>query len=237
MLLDGRCAVITGASGNLGREAVEVFLQEGARVAAVAGSERGLSGLLSLAAAHPGVCAAMRADVTTPAGVDELRAAVLDFLGPPHILVNLAGGFHGGGNLWETSPDDWRAMMDLNLTSVFLCCRAFIPDMLTHGYGRIVNVSSRAAFSIRAGQAAYTVSKAAVATLTQALREELKGTGISAAAVAPSVIDGPAMRAAMPKADPGKWVAPSDLARLILFLCTEEGGLVSGGVLPVYGGM
>lgn len=237
MLLEGGCAVITGASGNLGREVVEVFVQEGARVAAVAGSERGLSALLSVAAAHPGNCAAMRADVTTADGVDELRAAVLDFLGPPDILVNLAGGFHGGADLWETSPDDWRAMMDLNLTSVFLCCRAFIPDMLTHGYGRIVNVSSRAAFSVRAGQAAYTVSKAAVATLTEALRAELKGAGVSVAAVAPNVIDGPAMREAMPNVDPGKWVAPHDLARIILLLCTEEGGLVSGGVLPVYGGM
>lgn len=237
MQLEGRCAVITGASGNLGGEVVEVFLQQGARVAAVAGSEGGLSSLRAVAEAHPGKCAAMRADVTTPAGVDELRAAVLDFLGPPHILVNLAGGFHGGADLWETSPDDWRAMMDLNLTSVFLCCRAFIPDMLAHGFGRIVNVSSRAAFSLRAGQAAYTVSKAAVATLTQSLREELKGTGVAAAAVAPSVIDGPAMRDAMPKADPGKWVAPRDLAKVILFLCTDEGGHASGGVLPVYGAM
>ncbi len=236
MLLAGHRAVVTGASGNLGQAVVPALLAEGATVVAVASRPESYSSLAAAAAATPERCFAVQADVTQEGDVARLCQEATERLGaPPDILANLAGGFQFGTNLWELAPAQWRQMMALNLDSVFLCCRAFVPAMLERGWGRIVNISSRGAINLRAGSGAYAVSKAGVVTYTQALREELKGSGVAVCAIVPGTIDGPATRQSMPKADPAKWVLPADLARLVVYLCTEEGGLLSGGLLPAYG--
>jgi NAD(P)-dependent dehydrogenase (short-subunit alcohol dehydrogenase family) len=169
--------------------------------------------------------------------VAALAEAAAVFPGRVDLLLNLVGGFRATRTLWEATPADWDRMMSLNARSAFLCCRAFVPGMLKRDYGRIVNISSKAAFSIRPGSGVYTISKAAVATLTAVLREELKGSGVTAVALAPSVIDSQAARESIPSADPEKWVTPAELARAVVYLCSEDGGLFSGGVLPAYGGM
>lgn len=235
MLLTDRRAVITGAGGNLGRAVLDAFLVEGARVVAVAHGERDLARLEEVAAQYSGRCYPVRADVTAEEGVARLLQAATDWFGPAEILVNLVGGFLGGANLWEVAVADWEHMLALNLRSAFLCCRAFVPGMIAQGYGRVVSVTSRTALAPRAGSGPYTVSKAALIAMTQVLREELRGTGVSAVTVAPSTIDTPANREAQPKADPTKWVTPQELARGIVLLCTEDGGLFSGGTLPAYG--
>jgi len=185
---------------------------------------------------HGGRFLGMLADVTNEEGVEAVRAEAQELFGNPEILVNLVGGFTHGQMLWELDVAAWDHMMALNLRSAFLCCRALIPGMIKEGYGRIVNMASKRATAIRPGAAVYSISKAAVVTLTQALREELKGTGVTVAAVTPSAIDSEAARKSMPKADPSKWVSPDDLAKGIAYLCSEDGGLFSGGILPAYGG-
>lgn len=237
MTLTGRCAVITGAGGVLGAEVLRLFLAEGARCVAVTHGEGSARRVAQIAADFPGSCLAVQADVTCSEGVAELRAACLADFGPPEILANLVGGFHAGKRTWEWEVAQFEHMLRVNLTSAFLCCRAFLPDMVASGYGRIVNVASRVAMSPRAGQTPYAIAKAGVVALTQCLREELKGSGVAVCAVVPSMIDSPAARGENPKADPGKWVNPADLARVILYACSEDGGLLSGGLLPVYGGL
>jgi NAD(P)-dependent dehydrogenase (short-subunit alcohol dehydrogenase family) len=221
----------------LGAEVLRLFLEEGARCVAVTHGASSAERVAAIAAQFPESCHAVQTDVTSPEGVANLRTACLEVFGPPQILANLVGGFAAGKQLWEWDVAEYQHMLALNLTSAFLCCRAFLPDMLAAKYGRIVNVASRAALIPRARQVPYAIAKAGVVALTQSLREELKGTGVAVCAVVPSMIDSPAARAENPQADPGKWIQPADLARVILYACTEDGGLLSGGLLPVYGGL
>jgi NAD(P)-dependent dehydrogenase (short-subunit alcohol dehydrogenase family) len=137
-----------------------------------------------------------------------------------------------------TSKADLMKQLDMNVVSCFLCCRAAVNAMGRSGHGgRIVNVAARPALEWRtgAGMAAYTASKAAVAALTVALAEEVAKDGILANAVAPSIMDTPANRAAMPKADHSAWPKVEDVAATILFLAAPENRVTRGAVVPVYG--
>ena len=126
-------------------------------------------------------------------------------------------------------------MLDLNLRTTFTVCRAAAPVLAAAGGGAIVNVSARAALRGEAGNGVYGATKAAVLALTQSLSEELKDAGVNVNAVLPSIIDTPANRAAMPNSDPAKWVAPADLANVIVFLSSATAAAVHGAGIPVYG--
>jgi NAD(P)-dependent dehydrogenase (short-subunit alcohol dehydrogenase family) len=124
-------------------------------------------------------------------------------------------------------------MMTLNLTSAVVGCRAVIPDMARARWGRIVNIASRAVVQPQGGFIAYTVSKAAVITLTQALAQEVRPHGITVNAVLPSTMDTPANRRAMPDADRAGWVSTDAVARVVVFLASEEAEAVTGAAVPV----
>ncbi len=235
MLLEGKRAVVTGAAGALGCAVLRAFLDHGAKVVAVGHNERALGEIARTAGEDADRCLAVRADLTILEDVERLKGEALEFLGGVDALANIVGGFASGPKLWETEPYEWRRMMDLNLTTAFLSCRAFIPAMREAGYGRVVNIASRGAFTVKPGTGSYAVSKAAVAKFTEVLREELRGTGVTAVAIAPSTIDTPANREDMPKSDPSKWVTPEALAEAVVWLCSEHGGIFSGGILPAYG--
>ncbi len=151
--------------------------------------------------------------------------------------VHLAGGY-GAAALLETKLEDLRRQLDLNLVTAFLCCREAarnIRDRSGGIGGRLVNVSSRAAATPAAGSIAYTVSKAAVSALTQALAKELAPHEIAVNAILPSTIDTPANRAAMPTADHDRWPKPAELARTIAWLISPLQTVTSGALIPVYG--
>jgi NAD(P)-dependent dehydrogenase (short-subunit alcohol dehydrogenase family) len=155
--------------------------------------------------------------------------------GPLHALVNAAGGYSGGAKLWEHEPQVLYRMLALNLRPGYALARAALPAMLEQGYGCIVNVAANAAFDHPAGAAAYAASKAAVVALTGSLAGEAKGTGVRINSVLPSIIDTPANRQAMPDADFTRWPKPDDIARVILFLCSDDARLIHGAAVPVYG--
>jgi NAD(P)-dependent dehydrogenase (short-subunit alcohol dehydrogenase family) len=209
-----RVAVVTGVTGGLGPAVQQAFERAGYRVAGISRKE---------------------ADVTNAESVERAISQVVERLGGINVLVNVAGGFAGGKHVQETELSTWEHMLSLNLTSTFLCCRAVIPHMLSAGYGRIVNVSSRTAVQPAAGLSAYNVSKAGVVTLTETLAAELRGSNVTANAVLPSVVDTPANRAAMPTADASLWVKPEQIAAVILDLASDRWGIVSGASIPVYG--
>jgi NAD(P)-dependent dehydrogenase (short-subunit alcohol dehydrogenase family) len=152
----------------------------------------------------------------------------------PWASIHIAGGF-AMGKVADTDKAALMAQLDTNLISCFLCCRAAVDAM--RGPGRIVNVAARPALEWRsgAGMAAYTVAKAGVAALTVALAEEAAKNGILVNAVAPSIMDTAANRAAMPKADFGAWPKVEDVAATILFLASPENKVTRGAVVPVYG--
>ena len=232
--LPDKAAIITGASGALGRATVQEFLNEGARVCAcdvtdVPGDAMGLS-----AEARRRYMPA-RHDVTTEKGCAELAAHALRDLGRIDILVNIVGGWKGGTPLHQVSVEEWDAMITLNLKSAFLCSRAVLPSMLAQRAGRIVNISSRTAVAPVGMQAAYNAAKAGVIALTQTLSEEVKHNGITVNCVLPSILDTAANRAAFPKADYDRWVKPADLARVLAFLASDGSTSITGAAIPVYG--
>jgi NAD(P)-dependent dehydrogenase (short-subunit alcohol dehydrogenase family) len=147
-------------------------------------------------------------------------------------LVNAVGGF-AGGDLLATDERAWDAMLTLNLRSAYLCCRAALPGMLATRRGRIVNVASRSVVPPAGGFIAYTVAKAGVIALTQALAHEVRGRGVTVNAVLPSTMDTEANRRAMPSADRSGWVAPESVARAIMFLVSDGAADVTGTLLAV----
>jgi NAD(P)-dependent dehydrogenase (short-subunit alcohol dehydrogenase family) len=148
--------------------------------------------------------------------------------------IHIAGGF-AAGKVAETGKTALMAQLDGNLVSCFLCCRAAVNAMAAGG--RIVNVAARPALEWRsgAGMAAYTVAKAGVAALTVALAEEVAKDNILVNAVAPSIMDTPANRKAMPKADFDAWPKVEEVAATILFLASPDNRVTRGAIVPVYG--
>jgi NAD(P)-dependent dehydrogenase (short-subunit alcohol dehydrogenase family) len=173
-------------------------------------------------------------DLADPAKVEAFYARVPDLWASVH----LAGGF-AMAPVEDTDPASFDEMMDTNARTTFLCCRTAIRSMLASGKGgRIVNVAARPGLDPRrgSGMVAYTASKAAVAAMTVALAEEVKGKGILVNAIAPSTLDTPANRAAMPKADFAKWVSLDATAETIAALISTRNLATSGALLPLYGG-
>jgi len=227
----GKVALITGGNGNLGRAVARVFFDAGATVVV---TDRRADFTLPFADAERAV-AEGGVDVTQAESVNALVARVRERFGQVDVLVNTVGGYRAGQPVPETALETWDFLWDLNLRSTLNTCRAVVPVMLARRQGKIINVAAAAAFQGQANSAAYAASKSAVARLTESLAAEVKRQGVNVNAVAPSVIDTPQNRAAMPNADFSLWVTPEALARVIAFLASEAAAPLHGVVLPVYG--
>jgi NAD(P)-dependent dehydrogenase (short-subunit alcohol dehydrogenase family) len=173
---------------------------------------------------------AQRADIGKRADMELFVEHVLRSWGRLDVLANLAGGFASGSALDRESIDElWEGNVRTTVNVTAACVR----PMRARGYGRIVSVGSLTALKARKGGAGYAMAKGALVRWTEALAEELKGEGITANCVLPSIIDHPANRASMPKADPKTWVSPEELAAVILFLCSDDASGVTGTGIPV----
>jgi NAD(P)-dependent dehydrogenase (short-subunit alcohol dehydrogenase family) len=204
-----RTVIITGASGNLGRAVAGAFSRD----------------KLVLMDVKTGV------NLLDP---ESIRAA-LKGVERVDVLCNIAGGFRMGTPVHETSDKDWNFLMDLNARTVVNMARVVVPLMLKAGAGKIVNVGAFAAQKGAAQMGAYVASKAAVIRLTETMAAELREKNINVNCVLPTIIDTPENRAAMPDADPRKWVAPEALADVIAFLCSDAARAIHGAAVPVAG--
>jgi NAD(P)-dependent dehydrogenase (short-subunit alcohol dehydrogenase family) len=224
-----RHVVITGGAGALGTAVVTALVEAGA-ICHVPCLDEAEAQRFPLRA-NPQVAVIVTGSLTEEPAV--VRA--YDGIGPLWASIHLAGGF-AAAPLRDTSVATLRQQIDMNLVSCALCCRAAVKGM-TGGGGRIVNVAARAALEWRsgAGMSAYTASKAAVAAFTAALAEEVAKDGILVNAVAPSIMDTPANRHAMPKADFALWPKVEEVAATILFLASPDNRVTRGAVVPVYG--
>jgi NAD(P)-dependent dehydrogenase (short-subunit alcohol dehydrogenase family) len=174
-------------------------------------------------------------DVTDEAAVAKLVDGILERHGRLDSLVNAVGAYAGGIRMWEMETRVFDQQLALNLRAAFVLARAAARVMVKQGSGAIVNVASKAAVDHTAGASAYAASKAAAVAMMDSLAADLKGTGVRANSIMPSIIDTAANRKAMPKADFAKWPKPEEIARVILFLCSEEAKLIQGASVPVYG--
>jgi NAD(P)-dependent dehydrogenase (short-subunit alcohol dehydrogenase family) len=230
----GKSVLVAGGTGALGRAVALAFLNESANVVVTYRRQEELIAL-NQSAGNGSSLEGYQVDVTDEAAVRRLADGLLATRGRVDVLVNAVGGYAGGNPLWETDPKIFDQMLALNLRSGLLLCRAIVPMMLKQGSGAIANVAARMALDHAAGAAAYAASKAAAVAMIDSLAADLKGTRIRVNSVLPNTIDTEANRKAMPKADFTKWAKPEQIARVILFLCSEEAELIHGASVPVYG--
>jgi NAD(P)-dependent dehydrogenase (short-subunit alcohol dehydrogenase family) len=230
-----RVALVAGGTGGLGRAVTLAFLQESATVAVTFRQQEELDALKKLAGGNAARLEAFAVDVTDEAAVRQMVEKILAKHGRLDAVVNTVGGYVGGVKLWELETKVFEQMMALNVRSGYALSRAAVRAMLKQGRGAIVNVASKAAVDHEAGAAAYAASKAAAVALLDCLAADLKGSGVRVNSVLPSIIDTEVNRKAMPKADFAKWPKPEDIARVILFLCSEEAKVIHGAAIPVYG--
>ncbi len=231
-----RTAIVTGGTGGLGSAVVARLSEEGWRVVVPWIVERELERVQE----RPGL-ELIQADLFQEDSVRQVidaGAAMAD--APLRGLVNLVGGFAMGGRVHETPIEDFERQFTLNLRATYLMTQAFASRVLSEAPAgqadaAIVCVGTRAVRRPFSGAAGYISSKAAVLAFTEAVAIEYRDDGIRCNAILPSVIDTPANRASMPKADFSKWVRPEEIAAVISRLLSEDSGPVSGAAIPVYG--
>ena len=233
--LHGKVILVTGATGALGSTVTKEFAQTEARLALAGRSGERLGQLVADVGLPPERALTVSGDITQADDVESLVSAVTAHWSAIDVLLHVAGGWSGGQPLGETLVEDWDRMLALNLRAAFLLSRAVLPAMLEAGWGRIIHVSSKTAVKPRAKQAAYAVSKMGLIALTEVIAAEAKGSGVTANVILPSIIDTPANRASMPKADPAKWVPPERIAATMRFLCSDAAASTNGARIPVYG--
>jgi NAD(P)-dependent dehydrogenase (short-subunit alcohol dehydrogenase family) len=231
----GQVVLIAGGTGGLGQAVSLAFLQEGAKVTVTYRNQEEFTALKSAAGASAASLTGHDVDATDEAAARQLVGNALAANGRLDAMVNTVGAYAGGLKLWEMDTKVFDRMLALNLRSGYALSRAAIPAMLQQGRGAIVNVAAKAAFDHAAGAAAYAASKAAALAMMDSLAADLKGTGIRVNSVLPSIMDTEANRKAMPGADFAKWPKTEDVARVILFLCSDDARVVHGAAVPVYG--
>jgi NAD(P)-dependent dehydrogenase (short-subunit alcohol dehydrogenase family) len=230
---DRGAAIVTGGTGSLGRVVASTLMNNGIRVAIPVrpGSRE---------EALPGEGESLfrsESDITAESGAAAFVRLTVERFGGVTILVNCAGAYAGGEKIGEVSARTLDEMLTSNLRTAFLMSGAVLPVMRAAHRGRIISIAAMAALSPSASRGAYAIAKRGVVTLTETIAEEVKGTGITANAIAPSIVDTAANRASMPSSDVARWVTPGEIAALVLFLCSDDARSISGNVVKVYGGV
>ena len=233
MKLTGKVMAVTGGFGNLGTALGIAALEAGAQLALIDRADAPTAG--KLPAALSSALLLGNVDLASFEAAQRALAAVAERFGGLDILANIAGTFR-----WQTLADGdlatWDLLYAVNLRTAVVSSKAALPHLRARGGGRIINVGAAAAAGKAGkGMGAYTAAKAGVAKLTESLAEELKDSGINVNAVLPSIIDTPANRADMPKADFSRWVTPAALADVIVFLASDAARAITGALLPVSG--
>ena len=232
MNFSDRTVMVTGASGNLGRAVVSAFAGLGANLVLV---DRRLETLARTFGGENDRRLFAIADLLEQQEVHAAVAKARARFARVDVLCNLAGGFRMGEPVHATSDETWNFLFDLNARTFLHAVRAVVPQMLAGGGGKIVSVAAYAAQKGAGRMGAYGASKDVVIRLTEAMAAELREKNINVNCVLPTIIDTPENRAAMPDADPARWVAPADLASAIVFLASDGARAIHGAALPVTG--
>jgi len=243
--LKGKVAVVTGASRGLGEAMAVALAAEGARVALVSRSADHLDRVAGQIAAAGGEAAAFVTDVGRDEQVKQAEARILARFRQVDILINNAG-LAARAHLTELTPEEWRAVLETNVTSAYLMCRSFVPHMKGRGYGRILNVASVMASVSLPGRTAYSASKSALLGFTRALAQELAADRITVNTISPGlfatelarpIIENPELLsqflANIPLNRPGQ---PEEIGQLAVYLCSEAAGYITGADILIDGG-
>jgi NAD(P)-dependent dehydrogenase (short-subunit alcohol dehydrogenase family) len=227
-----RTVLITGATGNLGRAVAAAFAEQGANLALL---DRNRDRLDHAYGAEQPDRLFLVADLLDQQQVNAAAVQAAEKFGRIDVLCNIAGGFRSGDRLHETQDETWDFVFDINTRTFLHAVRAVVPQMIAGGSGKVVSVAAAAGQKGVAQMGPYTAAKGAVIRLTEAMAAELRDKNINVNCVLPTIIDTPENRAAMPDSDPARWVAPQDLAQVILFLASDQARAIHGAALPVSG--
>lgn len=230
MSFNGRTVAITGAAGNLGRAVAGAFAGEGAKLALFDLRQEALERAFGSDSDRQML---VPVDLLDQAKLDAAVRRVCERFRRIDVVCNIAGGFRMGAPVHETSDKDWTFLFDINARSLLNMARAVVPAMIRAGGGRIVNIGAYSAQRGVAQMGAYVAAKSSVIRLTETMAAELREKNINVNCVLPTMIDTPENRSAMPDADPKRWVAPEDLASVIVFLASDAARAVHGAALPV----
>jgi NAD(P)-dependent dehydrogenase (short-subunit alcohol dehydrogenase family) len=230
-----RVAVITGGTGGLGTALVGRLLAHDVRLAITYILPDEATAFEEKFDLDEDRLILRRVDATNPEAVTSFMKEVADTWGAIHQLCALVGGWAGGRDVEETDDVRFERMLDLNLRSTFYAVRAAVPHLRAAGWGRILVIGSRAVEDAPPGQAAFNISKAGVVALAKTVAQELEGSGVTANALMPSVIDTPATRATLPYADYVHWPTPDEIASVAQFILSDESGVMNGATVRVYG--
>ena len=232
MKLNAKIALITGGTGALGQAVCNALLAEGAKVVTTFRQEEEFLTLKkNLGKAFQG----FQTDVADEKSMADLVKKIIGAHKRIDILINLVGGF-AGGKILETSAEQMDKMYNINLKTMFIATRAVLPQMMAQNSGKIISVGSVGLLrGHTAGAGTYLAAKAGVVSLTQALAEELADYEINVNAILPGTMDTPANRRDMPKVNFADWARVEDVARVILFLCSDDSKAVKGALIPVVG--
>ena len=254
MGFEGKVAIITGAAGDIGTAVSMAFAKDGCRVAALDMNETALEVLAEKTASLPGKVIPVLADAFDPNQVQESVVSIHGWIGKIDILVNCVGGStvisNTGRPLEALSLEEWKRVVDFNLDSTFLFCREVLPFMKAQGFGKIVNLSSRAATGLGSTPAAYAAAKAGIIAMTTRIAMEAGPYGINVNAVAPdttltdrivnelwSTKSDEDKRAYLNSVSLRRMGQPEDQAKVIIFLASEGADFISGQTIHVNGGM
>jgi NAD(P)-dependent dehydrogenase (short-subunit alcohol dehydrogenase family) len=243
--LSGRVAVITGASRGLGKAMAVALAGDGATLVLAARDQDKLDETAAACRELGATAATFVVDVTDESAVESLRAAVAARFGGVHILVNNAG-INIRKPIHEFTLEEWMRVVNTNLTSVFLMCRAFVPHMKGHGYGRIINMTSIMSHVSLPGRTAYSSTKTALLGLTRALALELAPEGITVVGISPgpfgtemntALMQNPEVNAQfLSKIPVGRWGRVEEIGALARFICSDDAGFITGTDILIDGG-
>jgi 3-oxoacyl-[acyl-carrier protein] reductase len=235
--------IVTGGARGIGRAIAARLLRDGASVCLWDIDDAALAEACAALDA-PGRVATAKVDVTRADSVEAGVQAALAAFGKIDLLVNNAGIAGANARLWETSPEEWRRVVEINLNGPFLCCRAVVPQMLKNGYGRIVNIASIAGKEGNPNAAHYSASKAGVIGLTKSLGKELATSNIVVNCITPAVIETDILRQLtqqhvdymLSKIPMGRFGQKEEAAALVAWLCSEDCSFTTGAVFDLSGG-
>lgn len=228
----GKVVLITGGTGALGRAVAQTFgtLNATTVVTYIIDEERE-----DVKAKIKTIAELVKADITKEDQAKKLVSHVINTYDRIDVLVNVVGGYLGGKTVAELDETEWDKMMSMNLKSAFLISKHVIPLMVSAKHGKMVHISSRTGLKSDGYDSAYSASKSGLIRLVESISEEVKEHNINVNCILPSTIDTEANRKAMPNSDFSKWVKTEDLAKVVLFLCSEEAKVINGAAIPAYG--
>ena len=232
---EGKTVLITGGTGALGRQVSLSFLKSNAVAAITHVTDREIPQLESTLGDLMNKVILLKADIGDEQQVKNLVSDVMKKYGRIDILINIVGGYLGGKKVTEMTEKEWDLMMNLNLKTAFLISKHVVEQMVKQGSGKVIHVAARLGLKGIGGNSAYSASKSGLIRLVESLSDEVKDNNINVNCIMPSIIDTGANRKDMQNADFSKWVKPSEIAKVMLFLASDDSKPIHGAAIPVYG--